>query len=131
VRPVHLDTSFLIRALVGGSPEDGLLRGWIAERRSVGISAVAWAEFLCGPWDQGAAVLVTRIAGEAIGFTAAHAQRAAALFNASGRRRGTLADCMIAAVAIVEGAALATANQGDFGGFTPHGLALSGPVLTS
>ena len=38
---IHLDTSFLIRALTRGSPEDRRLRAWLQEATSVGISAVS------------------------------------------------------------------------------------------
>ena len=47
--PIQLDTSFLIRALVSGSDEDMRLRGWIGDGVPIAMSAVAWAEFLCGP----------------------------------------------------------------------------------
>ena len=33
---IHLDTSFLIRALALGSPEDRKLRGWIGEGQTPG-----------------------------------------------------------------------------------------------
>jgi predicted nucleic acid-binding protein len=46
------------------------------------------------------------------------------LFNASGRRRGTLADCLIGAIAINARASLATANATDFARFEQHGLVL-------
>lgn len=111
---ILLDTSFLIRALVPGSPQDRRLRAWLAEDTEVAVSAVAWAEFLCGPLDPDALALAAAVVGEALPVTAAHARRAAELFNASGRRRGTLVDCLIAATAIEADAGLATANPSDF-----------------
>ena len=50
---------------------------------------------------------------------------AARLFNGSGRRRGTMIDCMIAATALAEEAAVATSNPGDFSRFEAFGLALA------
>jgi len=49
---VHLDTNFLISAIQPGSPEDAHLRSWLGAGESLGISAVAWAEFFCGPLPQ-------------------------------------------------------------------------------
>jgi predicted nucleic acid-binding protein len=114
---IHLDTSFLIRALVPGSAEDRRLRQWLADGTALGISAVAWAEFLCGPLTGEQQVLAERILGEALPFEAADARVAAALFNEGGRRRGTLADCMIAAAAIRAEARLATSDPAGFAGF--------------
>jgi len=47
------------------------------------------------------------------------------LFNRAGRRRGSLLDCMIAAIALRAGAALATANQADFRRLRAAGLRLA------
>jgi predicted nucleic acid-binding protein len=111
---VHLDTSFLIRALVASSPESALLATWLGESALIGMSAVAWAEFLCGPVSDSQAGLARDVLGEAVALTGDDAVLAARLFNRAGRRRGTLVDCLIAATAIRTGAELATANRADF-----------------
>ncbi len=119
---IHLDTSFLIRALVAGSPQDRQLRAWLRSNRGVGISAVGWAEFLCGPIEGPLIELAARIVREPVAFLPQDATATAQLFNLSGRRRGTMADCMIAAVALRMGAGLATANASDFRRLEPAGL---------
>ncbi|MGE0315999.1 MAG: type II toxin-antitoxin system VapC family toxin [Lautropia sp.] len=111
---IHLDTSFLIRALVRGSTADAMLRTWIIEDESIVMSALAWGEFLCGPLDPELAMASSAIVGTPIPLTARHAERGATIFNQTGRKRGTFADCLIAAVAIVEGGSLATGNRRDF-----------------
>jgi len=119
---IHLDTSFLIRALVRGSHEDTKLRGWLSEGQVLGMSAIAWTEFLCGPLEATAVELAARVVGPQVPFAADDAVVAAGLFNTSGRRRGTLMDCMVAATAIGNGAALATTNPSDFKRFEQRGL---------
>ena len=122
---IHLDTSFLILALARGSREDRRLRAWLRAGERLGISAIGWAEFLCGPAGSAALELAGRIVGEPAAFTAADAVLAARLFDDTGRRRGSLADCMIAATAIQVEASLATANPRDFARFAGPGLALA------
>jgi len=119
---IHLDTSFLIRALTRGSPEDRRLRAWLQEATTVGISAVPWAEFLCGPVDAEDVALAARIVGDPVEFTAEDSSGTARLFTLAGRRRGSLTDCMIAAVALRVGASMATTNPGDFRRFEAAGL---------
>jgi predicted nucleic acid-binding protein len=60
--------------------------------------------------------------GERREFNERHAALAARLFHESGRRRGTLIDCMIAAVAIEDESPIATANVHDFQRFESAGL---------
>lgn len=123
--PVHLDTSFLIRALVAESKEAIELRAWLEGRTTVAISAFAWGEFLCGPLDEAALSTARRIAYRHVPVGTDEASEAARLFNQGGRRRGSFPDCIIAATAIISGARLATANRGDFARFAEAGLELA------
>ena len=122
---IHLDTSFLIRALDRGSREDARLREWITANEPLGMSTVAWAEFLCGPVNEAAVSVATLVVGRHSLFDDEMAVIAARLFNGSGRRRGTMVDCMIAATALAEEAAVATSNPDDFSRFEAFGLALA------
>ena len=122
---IHLDTGFLIRALVRGSPEDRRLREWLGRSESLSMSTIAWAEFLCGPIDDAQLKLSTGIIRIHGNFTPELAKIAARLFNDSGRRRGTFIDCMIAATALSEGALIATTNVTDFRRFEAFGLKIA------
>ncbi|MGQ0767079.1 MAG: type II toxin-antitoxin system VapC family toxin [Gemmatimonadota bacterium] len=122
---IHLDTSFLIRGLVAGTPEAIDLRRWIATGEQLGVSVIAWTEFRCGPLSDEAVVLAEQLLGAPEAFTASHAELSAKLYNASGRQRGTLVDCMIAATAIIADADLATSNSSDFARLNPLGLRLA------
>jgi len=121
---IYLDTSFLIGILTPLSAEDLRLKQWMRERRPLATSAVSWAEFLCGPLQPNQVRMLHSIVGEPVPFTAMEAEKAADLFNATGRRRGMFVDCMIAAAALVAGAAIATSNFDDFARFRSLGLKL-------
>lgn len=125
---IHLDTNVLIGALVPGSPSDRAVRKWLQAGETLAVSTIAWTEFLCGP-AHGAISDATRRAarelfGEALPLDRYSAELTADLYNLSGRRRGSLVDCMVAAVALANGAGLATANLDDFTPFQPAGLTL-------
>jgi len=122
---IQLDTSFLIRALVRGSPEDRKLRRWLEAGQSLSMSAVARAELLCGPLTPDELEFASKAVGQRHEFTDDQAVIAARLFNESGRRRGSLPDCMIAATALSHGAALATANEADFRRLEGSGITLA------
>ena len=111
---IHLDTSFLIRSLIPGTAQDRTLRRWIKRGEGLQVSSIGWAEFRCGPLKEAELSLAEAIVGECRDFTKDDAEVAARLYNDSGRRRGSLADCMIAAAALGDGAELATANPTDF-----------------
>jgi predicted nucleic acid-binding protein len=122
---VHCDTNFVIQATVAGSPAHAQFTAWASASEAANVSTIAWAEFLCGPMDATAEVLARQIFPHPEPFLPTDAVLAATLFNQTGRRSRTLADCMIAAVAIRCGAKLATLNAGDFQPLTRHGLVLA------
>jgi predicted nucleic acid-binding protein len=123
---IVLDTGFLIRALARGSAQDARLREWLRDGEEVGMSAIAWAELLCGPIEPGAVDLAQRVVSRRVAFGEEDAAVAARLFNDTGRRRGSLTDCMIAATALRLDAPLATENPADFRRFEAAGLRLVG-----
>jgi predicted nucleic acid-binding protein len=122
---IHLDTNFLIDALVAGSAAEARLVGWLASGETIGISAVAWGEFLCGPLSPSADTAARRLLPDAEPMGRADAEQAAKFFNLTGRRSKSFADCAIAAIAVRTGASLATGNLSDFAPLVPHGLALA------
>jgi predicted nucleic acid-binding protein len=124
---IHLDTNYLINVHRPGSPEFQQFGLWLGRGEALGVSAVAWAEFLCGPVAAAVVQDAARIFTAPEPFTADDAPVAAELFNIGGRRRGSMGDCMIAAVCLRVGATLATSNVADFARFQPHGLQLVTP----
>lgn len=125
---IHLDTGFLIRSLLKDAPEAATLEKWLSSDESLAISSIAWCEFLCGPLDEAASAAALTILNTPVPFTSDDASLAAQLFNITGRRRGSLTDCMISAVAIRAGAMLATTNISDFSRFEAKGLKFA-PVV--
>ncbi len=122
---IHLDTNHLIGLLVRDSQSAIAVDQWLAAGESLAASAVAWSEFLNGPVTPDEirrveVVLESRI----ISFGKTEGILAAELFNATGRRRGSRFDCLIAATAICDQATLATANLADFRAYTTFGLRL-------
>lgn len=122
---VHLDTNFLVAALRPNSAQQFQLDAWLLGGEVIGISSVAWAEYLCGPLDPTGAAIARQMFPSPEPLLSSDAEQAAKLFNLTGRRARSLADCMIAAVAIRCGAKMATLNTADFQPFVPHGLTLA------
>jgi predicted nucleic acid-binding protein len=122
---ICLDTNYLIRALVEGTPEAAQVGFWLRQKTPLAMSAVALYEFYCGPltpkdFQMGQLILT----GGVLPFGPEQAAEAARLFNAAGRRRQLRVDAMIAATAIVAKAQLATDNTDDFKPFVGLGLRL-------
>ena len=122
---IHLDTNFLIQALVPNSAEEARLQRWLTGREDVGISSISWSEFLCGPLSSADEELAQVFSPAPEPFLALDAYQAAELFNATGRRSRSLADCQIAAAALRCDARLATSNVSDFTHFQNFGLTLA------
>ena len=122
---IHLDTNFLIQALVPSSVAAAKLQTWKKDGEELDISSIAWSEFLCGPLNQNDETLAQLLFPAPEPFLASDAVTAAALFNATGRRSRSLADCQIAAVALRCDARVATADASDFIQFQTHGLTLA------
>jgi predicted nucleic acid-binding protein len=121
---IHFDTNFLIQVTVAGSSAHDQFRAWAMADEMFTVSSIAWAEFLCGPLNATAESMARQIFPNPEPFLTVDAVAAASLFNQTGRRSRSLADCMIAAVAIRCGARMATINAADFQPFTKHGLTL-------
>src|ERR1039458_7780849 len=85
-RMVHLDTNYLIQATVAGSPAHAGFRMWSAAGESLGVSAVAWAEYLCGPLDPQGAAFAKQMFPLPESFLAGDAVLAAELFNKTGKK---------------------------------------------
>jgi predicted nucleic acid-binding protein len=122
---IHLDTNFLVSALQPGTVEESKVNSWLGRAEILGASAVAWAELFCGPLSARDEITARQMFSHIDILSGADAEFAAQLFNKTGRRSRSLADCMIAAIAIRCGARLATINTADFQPFVQYGLALA------
>jgi predicted nucleic acid-binding protein len=111
---IHCDTSFLIRAAVPGTAQAARLRAWVLMQQPLRVSAVAWAEYCCGPLEPAQREAYAALLGPPLPLTAEAAARAAEAYHLNGRRRGSFVDCLVAAVALEHGAELATTNPKDF-----------------
>lgn len=121
---IHLDTNVLIALPVLARQRHELTQR-ISRGEPVATSSLAWFEYACGPVDDTEQQLVrAAIGGHIVSVDDVIAERAAELFNRTGRKRSLRTDSLIAATAIVNGARLATYNAEDFAPFVDHGLAL-------
>lgn len=131
MRKVFLDTNALIAL---SDPKHRLFQ--IAEAAIEGgaqalTCSVVWHEYSRGPLlhkDRARALRI--IENRVLSLDRKDAETAALLFNETGRRRGSTADCLIAAVAIRAQADLLTWNLEDFRPFVRNGLRLIEEIST-
>lgn len=123
---IHLDTNYLI-AYAGEADAEVVTRveKWISADQKFCCSAMAWAEFLCGPVLPEEMAAMESLLDSVVPVTPALAADAARLFGETGRRSRSLPDCLIAATAIAANAPLATINRDDFIRFVEYGLVLA------
>ena len=121
---IHVDANFLVDVFRRPTASARALDRWLVRGELIAMSSVAWAEFLCGPVPSGDALDARSLLHSIEPLTDADAVAAAELFNATGRRSRSLADCMIAALAIRRQAPLATLDNSDFSRFKEAGLQL-------
>lgn len=122
---IHLDTNMLVEVGLSGSAMRASLIAWLKEGNHLAASTIAWSEFCNGPIEERQMKLTeTALDDRILDFTKPMAETASVLFNRCGRRRGSHADCMIAACAILSDTPLSTLNRKDFERFVPYGLRL-------
>lgn len=126
---MFLDTNFLIANAGAGSEAARCVDGWLMAGESLHVSAIAWAEYLCGSLTDDERSATGAMLAAIHPTDAGIATLAATLFNATGRRSRSLPDCLIAATAILAHEPLATLNQADFEPFLPFGLILASQPL--
>jgi len=97
----------------------------LLEGEELAVCAIAWSEFLNGQHSkQQKEAIQAVVGGRILDFTAKEAEQASRLFHYTGRKRGSHADCMIAACAMTHQVRVATRNVADFEKFLPYGLQL-------
>lgn len=123
---IHLDSNFLIAGVNRANAEAKAIEQWLLVGESLACSTISWSEFLNGPVTPAQVATARKfLTAGCVDFAETDAERAADLFNATGRMRRLKFDCLIAASAVVAGAELATRNLADFRVFVPHGLKLA------
>ena len=118
----RLDCNHIVGAVRSGTPQAARVDVRELCGEPLRVSAIAWAEVLGRPLTPLEKVTAASLLGPPVPVTADDAAKAAELFNLARRRRGSLADCLIAAAALRGGAAVATDNRSDFAAFAAAGF---------
>lgn len=100
---IHLDTNLLIDLVTIDSLNVAIIEKWLRDGEKLGTSAIAWSEFCNGPHSKQQKDSVFAVLDREIcEFTWQQAEHASLLFHLTSRRRGSHADCMIAACATLK-----------------------------
>ncbi len=122
---IHLDTNLLIDLVTSHSAQVEMVHGWLKKKVPLAASAVTWSEFCNGPHSKEQKDAIHAILRGGIHpFTEVQAEFASRLFHKTGRKRGSHANCMIAAAAFCTRQSIATRNCKDFERFVPYGVNL-------
>ena len=121
---ICLDTNYLIRALIRGTPDATRVEAWIASGEILILPTVAWYEFLCGCTDEEEQLALALLTGGLHPFGDKEARISARNFRSLKTARHLRVDAMIAGTAMAANARLATNNRADFKPFVAHGLKL-------
>jgi predicted nucleic acid-binding protein len=121
---IQFDTNFLVALEDPASVASERFKVWLSTEEELRVSALVWTEYLCGPLPAPKLEAAEVLFPVKEPFLPEDAPLAARLFNASGRRRGSMLDCMIAATALRCRARFATLNRDDFRSFADFGLEL-------
>jgi predicted nucleic acid-binding protein len=125
MREIILDTNAMIALSDSKHVLFHIVEGAVKSGAQASTCSIAWHEYVRGPLlDKDRARALRIIENRIHSFGRKDAELAAKLFNQTGRRRGSTADCLIAAVAIRIQAECLTWNLEDFRLFVPHGLRL-------
>ena len=122
---IHVDTNLLIASVDPFHEHARLWAGLITADESFAASAVAWTEFRSYPIASNQLLALEQLLpGGIVPYERAHADLAGELFRMTKSKRKNRLDSMIAAMAILAGAKLATVDQADFKAFVSFGLKL-------
>ena len=114
----HLDTDFLLKALLSRGPERILLRRISDSNAEIEMSAIAWYEFCRGPRlpEQEALGRSFLETDGVVAFDEKLAIAASDVFRRLGRPRKRAADVAIAVTAMARDARLLSGNTRDYAG---------------
>ena len=122
---ILVDTTFMIDALHPGTRSNRVVSNWLLAEETVNVPALVWTELMIGDLPQPTRDELHSLFPSPEPLFAADATKAAELFVRTGKRPGTLRECLIAAVCLRVRARLATLAIQNFNHFESFGLVLA------